>query len=95
MALKLVNSSVDFDQRYSIYPTPTYPNDSVPVAKNSKYSNKFHVLQFTPQIIHKQFEVNKRKCENLIISLFDKGVIEKICFIIAQDIESKKTVIKR
>ena len=34
-------------------------------------------LQFTPQIMHKQFEVNKRKCENLIISLFEKGVISK------------------
>ena len=29
-------SSVDFDQRYSAYPTPTYPSDSVSVAKNSK-----------------------------------------------------------
>ena len=27
---------VDFDQRYSAYPTPTYPSDSVSVAKNSK-----------------------------------------------------------
>ena len=29
-------SLVDFDQRYSAYPTPTYPRDSVSVAKNSK-----------------------------------------------------------
>ena len=42
-----------------------------------KELNKFDVLQFTPQIMHKQFEVNKRKCENLIISLFEKGVISK------------------
>ena len=35
-ALKLVISLVDFDQRYSAYPTPTYPSDSVSVAKNSK-----------------------------------------------------------
>ena len=27
---------VDFDQRYSAYPTPTYPSDSVSVAKTSK-----------------------------------------------------------
>ena len=30
------NCLVDFDQRYSAYPTPTYPSDSVSVAKNSK-----------------------------------------------------------
>ena len=42
-----------------------------------KELNKFDVLQFTPQIMHKQFKVNKRKCENLIISLFEKGVISK------------------
>ena len=29
-------SLVDFDQRYSACPTPTYPSDSVSVAKNSK-----------------------------------------------------------
>ena len=29
-------SLVEFDQRYSAYPTPTYPSDSVSVAKNSK-----------------------------------------------------------
>ena len=29
-------SLVDFDQRYSAYPTQTYPSDSVSVAKNSK-----------------------------------------------------------
>ena len=29
-------SLVDFDQRYSANPTPTYPSDSVSVAKNSK-----------------------------------------------------------
>ena len=39
--------------------------------------NKFDVLQFTPQIMHKQFEVTKRKCKNLIISLFEKGDISK------------------
>ena len=33
--LKLYISSVDFDQRYSAYPTPTYPSDSVSVAENS------------------------------------------------------------
>ena len=27
--------------------------------------------------MHKQFEVNKRKCENPIISLFEKEVISK------------------
>ena len=32
-------SSVDFDQRYSAYPTPTYPSDSVSAAKNSKDIN--------------------------------------------------------
>ena len=32
----LQKSLVDFDQRYSAYPTPTYPSDSVSVAKNSK-----------------------------------------------------------
>ena len=42
-----------------------------------KELNKFDVLQFTPQIMHKQFEVDKRKCEILIISLFEKGVISK------------------
>ena len=35
----LVESSVDFDQRYSAYPTPTYPSDSVSVAKNSEDMN--------------------------------------------------------
>ena len=45
-----------------------------------KELNRFDVLQFTPQIMHKQFEVNKRKCENLIISLFEKGVILKDLF---------------
>ena len=40
-----------------------------------KELNKFDVLQFTPQIMPKQFEVNKRKCEDVIISLFEKGVI--------------------
>ena len=35
-ALKHYISLVDFDQRYSAYPTPTYPSDSVSVAKNSK-----------------------------------------------------------
>ena len=62
-----------------------------------KELNKFDVLQFTPQItgMHKQFEVNKRKCENLIISLFEKESYLKICFIIAQDTELKKIVIKR
>ena len=34
--LFFVASLVDFDQRYSAYPTPTYPSDSVSVAKNSK-----------------------------------------------------------
>ena len=33
--LHLVLSLVDFDKRYSTYPTPTYPSDSVSVAKNS------------------------------------------------------------
>ena len=37
---------------------------------------KFDVLHFTPQIIHKHFEVNKRRCENLI-SLFETGDISK------------------
>ena len=32
-------SSVDFDQRYSTYPTLTYPSDFVSVAKNSKDMN--------------------------------------------------------
>ena len=32
----LQKSLVDFDQRYSAYPTPTYASDSVSVAKNSK-----------------------------------------------------------
>ena len=32
-------ASVDFDQRYSAYPTPTYPSDSVSLAKNSKDMN--------------------------------------------------------
>ena len=32
--------SVDFDQRYSAYPTPTYASDSVSVAKNSKDMNE-------------------------------------------------------
>ena len=32
----LILSLVDFDQRYSAYPTPTYPSDSVSVAKNSE-----------------------------------------------------------
>ena len=27
---------VDFDQRYSAYPTPTYPGDSVSVARTQK-----------------------------------------------------------
>ena len=30
------NCLVDFDQRYSAYPTPTYPSDSVSLAKNSE-----------------------------------------------------------
>ena len=42
-----------------------------------KELSKFDVLQFTPQIMHKQFKVDKRKCENLIISLFEKRVISK------------------
>ena len=36
ITLTSVSSLVDFDQRYSAYPTPTYPSDSVSVAKNSK-----------------------------------------------------------
>ena len=60
-----------------------------------KELSKFDVLQFTPQIMHKQFEFNKGKCENLIISLFEKGVISKDYFIITQNIELKKIVIKR
>ena len=32
----ILKTLVGFDQRYSAYPTPTYPSDSVSVAKNSK-----------------------------------------------------------
>ena len=32
----IIINLVDFDQRYSAYPTPTYPSDSASVAKNSK-----------------------------------------------------------
>ena len=42
-----------------------------------KELNKFDVLQFTPQVMHKRFEVNKRKCKNHIISLLEKGVVLK------------------
>ena len=38
--------------------------------------NRFDVLQFTLQIMHKKFEVNKRICETLT-SFFEKGVILK------------------
>ena len=34
------NSPVDFDQRYSTYPTPTYLSNSVSVAKYSIYMNE-------------------------------------------------------
>ena len=40
-----------------------------------KELKKFDILQFTPQIMHKEFEVNKRRCKKLIISLFEKGTI--------------------
>ena len=37
VTIRMVSLSlVDVDQRYSPYPTPTYPSDSVSVAKNSK-----------------------------------------------------------
>ena len=60
-----------------------------------KELNKFDVLQFTSQIMHKKFEVNKPKCKNLAISLFEKGVISKDLLYHSTDMELKKIVVKR